>query len=636
MRGICGYVRLDGAPADASHAQAMARALVQVGAGDTTMRCDGPAALAAADWAARARVDAAPCLAHDPASGVTIVADARLAGRAALARALAAPDGVGDAALILAAWLRWGAGAAAALDGDFAFVAWEPRDRRVTCVRDRIGVKPLYVHHQPGRLLAFGSSSAAVLALPGVPRTLDEARLADVLVQQLEGVDTTSTFYAAIRRLPPAHLLAVEPAGATRSRYWTLAPATDRQALPRSDEGWARAFRDVLQAAVAEHLDGVARVGCMVSGGLDSSTLAVLARDHLQAGGRGPLMTFSSVDRERPDCAETAAIDAMLSQPGFRPVVTDANDLAPLAATLRSAAWGSEEPFDFMMALVHLQYLQAASHGVEALIDGIDGDTLLGEGNGLARALMAGHFGQVWRVAGALAPVHGTRARQLPRAAAAAARSLFLPARLRPPLQAGWDRRRAARAIAASAIAPAFAARVDVAGRLAAMAALRSRQVLRDPAREAAEALDHPFLASALERYHRTAARHGVAPRHPLLDRPVLALCVDLPDRQRVDRDTKAVLRRAMRGALPAAVLARRDKAHLGFGINLGWVLRPRDVEDTLRRARPRIAPYLDLPRVDAELAAWQARGPGSAPGPVLLGALQVAAWLLGQAAPDP
>jgi asparagine synthase (glutamine-hydrolysing) len=455
--------------------------------------------------------------------------------------------------------------------------------------------------------------------------------VADVLVQQLVGIDKTSAFHQSIERLPPGHVLVVEGARTTRSRFWVLAPASDRQGLPRSDEGWARAVHDVLQRAVADHLDGAGRVGCMLSGGLDSSSLAALAREHLAATGRGPLMTFSSVDRNGPACAETAAIDAVLAQPGFEPVITDARDLAGLAPALRATAWGSAEPFDFMMALVHVQYLQAAAHGVEAVLDGIDGDTLLGEGNGLARALLAGRWRRAWRGADALSPVHGPPLLQLARAALSGARSTLLTDRMQRPLQRAWDARRTARAIRATAILPEFAARIDLAGRMAALAAQRTRRVMRDPALEAAEALDHPYVASALERYHRVAAPHGVEPRHPLLDREVLELCVNQPDPQRVGDETKAVLRRAMRGALPGAVLARRDKAHLGFGMNLGWVLERGAVASTFVRARPLLAPYVDLPRVDRALAAWQSAAPGTPPGPVLLGALPLAAWMLQQ-----
>jgi asparagine synthase (glutamine-hydrolysing) len=635
MRGICGYVRLDGSPAEDALARRMAGVLVQAGIGEVAVHCEGPVALAGVAWSISGAVNAAACLAIDSSLGLGIVAEARLGRRKVLAAKLGVSADLGDAELILQAWLQWGQDAARHLEGDFAFVAWDQRSHRVFCVRDRVGVKPLYLHYRPGRLLAFASSSSALLALPDVPTTLNDSRIADVLVQQLEGIDKTSTFYQAIERMPPAHVLAVRAGGVERQRYWLLEPASDSRLLPRSDREWAEAFRDVVQRAVADHLDSGGRLGCMLSGGLDSSTLAVLARDHQRETGRGSLMTFSSVDRGRPGCAETTAIDAVLAQPGFLPVVTDAAELEALAPRLRALAWGSPEPFDFMMALIHVQCLQAAARGLDGLIDGGDGDTLLGEGNALARALLGGHWLRAWRNAGALAPVQGARSVQLLKAAVVCSHSLLLPGGVRHRLQRAWDARRAALAIRDTAISPAFAKRVNLPARLSAFGGLRSRLLLRDAAVESAEALDHPFTASALERYHRVGAAHGIELRTPLLDRDVLELCVNLPDWQRVGRDSKLVLRRALHGTLPEPVLARHDKSHLGFAMNVRWVLQRGAVARTLEQAKSLAEPYLDLAKVDRLLSGWLATPSPAAPGPALIGALAVSCWLLNASSRD-
>ena len=99
-------------------------------------------------------------------SGCVAIADARLDNPAELRAALdlPAPDHAPDrstdhaAQLILHAWLRWGEDCVERIDGDFAFAVHDPRQRMLFLARDRMGQRPLHVHHVPGRLLVFASS----------------------------------------------------------------------------------------------------------------------------------------------------------------------------------------------------------------------------------------------------------------------------------------------------------------------------------------------------------------------------------------------------------------------------------------------------------------------------------------------
>lgn len=68
--------------------------------------------------------------------------------------------------------------------------------------------------------------ATAILQPPPTPYRINEGRIADFLVNQLEGVDKTSTFFEAVYRLPPAYMLIVTPEGMRRRRYWTLEPST--------------------------------------------------------------------------------------------------------------------------------------------------------------------------------------------------------------------------------------------------------------------------------------------------------------------------------------------------------------------------------------------------------------------------
>ena len=237
--------------------------------------------MGAVGWHANKLVDVSPALYRHVGSGCVVVADTRLQHREALARSLDLPaDGrpFTDAQLIAHTWLRHGEDCTARLDGDFAFAVWDPRKLSLFCARDVMGVRPLYLHHAPGHVFAFASQAGALLQLPGVSRDLDEGRIADALTSQLEAVDKTSTFYKAIKRLPPAQWASARPGHFRQQQYWELTQQ-ETDALPRGDAEWDEALGATLERVVARHLDGDAAVGCMLSGGMDSSSLAVIARD---------------------------------------------------------------------------------------------------------------------------------------------------------------------------------------------------------------------------------------------------------------------------------------------------------------------------------------------------------------------
>ncbi|MDR7098317.1 asparagine synthase (glutamine-hydrolyzing) [Lysobacter niabensis] len=608
MQGICGFLHLDGQPAAAAPLAAMRSALVRTAWSVHEQWQDGSAAFAGAHWASREQPHAPPLLQRDPGSGCVVAADSRLQDTAVLARklGLSAHSGTGtDAGLILHAWLRWGGRCVEHLEGDFAFAIHDPRNAGLFCARDAMGVRPLYFHHAPGRFVAFASSAGAVLAHPDVPKTLDEGRIADFLVTQLEGIDKTSTFYREIERLPPAHSQWIDAQGSRRQRYWALQPLRPANP-PKTDGEWAEAFTAVLERAVARHLEGPARIGCMLSGGLDSSSLAVVASQQLSACGGGPLPTFSAINSAMPDCPETRAVEAMLALPGFQPSIADLAGIAPIADTLRDCMLDSEEPFDGTMTLIHAQYLLAARMGVEAVMDGIDGDSLFLAGDSLARHMRRGRWGQALRNARAdrrMYPDGPSTLQQLGRAMVRA----LVP---KPALQAVRDRRKGdevGRNIANSLIARDFANRIALGERLGTLRSQRPSVPPRDAGAESVAALQHPYVTTALERYHRVAAVHGIQPRHPFTDRQLIEFAVTLPDRQRQsDGWSKAILRRAMHDRLPEAVRMRRDKTSLGWRFNDAALSDGGryPLREQLQAHRGVLAPYVDLAKLDAALAA--------------------------------
>lgn len=630
MRGICGFFHIDGQPARPGALHAMQAALALTPWSSAHPHASQDAGLSAVRWALQPRPADARGMAHDPVSGCVVVTDAHLYDKPALAARLHLPpdhpDAGNDAALILHAWLRWQTHAPEHLDGEFAFAVHDAKRRILFLARDRMGIRPLYLHLAPGRLLAFASSAAGVLAHPDVPRGLNEARIADYLVNQLEGIDKTCTFHAQVQRLPPAHWLLVDRDGARQQRYWSL---DDEPALTaaRHDDEWAEALKEALDRAVSHHLRGH-RAGAMVSGGLDSSSLAALAAAQFRATGMGPLRTYSLVDSRSPN-PETDAVYAMAGLPGVAPRLLDHVSIGATAEATWQQTWQCDEPFDALMLPMHAPYWAASHDGVDAVMDGVDGDLPFLIGNGLARRLRRGHAWEAWRNVQGLArtyPMGPSASRQWVHAA----RRALTPDRLRS-LRRSWRSDTHPTPIAADTpIHPDFAQHVQLPARLERLARWTATMPHWSSRDEARELLDHPYLTVALERYHRVAAHHGIQPLHPFLDRHCLRLYLSLPDRLRLQGGwTKAVLRRAMADTLPEPVLRRQDKQHLGWARTQSLLQRHhRSVLDKLHAQQARLAPYVAPQALQQALATPLQAPAGSDDWALLFNLATLADWL--------
>ena len=231
--------------------------------------------------------------------GPVLTADLRLDNRTELCDDLGMRPGdraPTDSEILLECYKRWGDECPQHLTGEFAFALWDRRERRLFCARDHIGHRSFFFH-QCRRFFAFASAPKAILALSGVPRRLNEQRVADHLVN-MNG-DQESTFYEEIFTLPAGHSLTVEVTGQrTIRRFWFLDPA--REVVLGSDEAYFEAFRDLLSKVIRSQLRSAHPVGVMLSGGLDSASVACIAARLLKEQGKR-LPAFYGTPQFRPE-----------------------------------------------------------------------------------------------------------------------------------------------------------------------------------------------------------------------------------------------------------------------------------------------------------------------------------------------
>ena len=528
-------------------------------------------------------------------SGCVITGDVRLDNREELLAALGTAErgtAIGDAEIVLRAYLQWEEDCVEHFLGDFAFAIWDPREQKLLCARDQMGLRSLYFHHGHGRLFAFATDPHAILVLPSVPYKIHEPRIADYLVEGLEGVDKTSTFFQTIFRLPPAHLLSVDTDGMKQRRYW--APIPESELRLSTQEDYNDAFLDVFAQAVRCRLRTAGPPAATLSGGIDSGTVTAVARRLLAADQRPPLATFSAVSPEGEHDAETRAILASSAIGGLEPNLVSYGDLPELLPSFDEVLSGIEEPFEGSMTLIRAAYVSARRCGIRTVLDGAGGDTVLTEGRWIAHLLRSGRWRAAYREAkgwnefcrGAAPPE---------RALLRSARSAFIPDAILRRLRPLERQARLWAVMRTSLISDEFARRIDLGQRLAALAS-HSAGYQTSIGAERASAIDHPFLTVGRERYDRVAAASGVEPRDPFLDLRVVEFALRLPGQQTFsDGWPKFVLRRAMEGELPAAVCWRHGRDHLGVAFTTAHVTQQwTDIRDRSELSLEAVKAYID------------------------------------------
>lgn len=162
--------------------------------------------------------------------------------------------------------------APAHLIGDFAFVLWDADACHLVAARDPMAMRPLHYRVEERRVL-FASDVKQLLAAPGVAVELNESMAAAYLAGNFS--DLEHTFYNGIRALPPGSTLHVTPETVNRERHWTLNP--DKRIEYAQDRDYIEHFRELFSQAVQDRLRSSSPVGLMLSGGLDSGSIASMA-----------------------------------------------------------------------------------------------------------------------------------------------------------------------------------------------------------------------------------------------------------------------------------------------------------------------------------------------------------------------
>jgi len=193
-----------------------------------------------------------------------------------------------DTEVLIKGYHHWGDRFVDHLKGMFAFAIVERDSGRVLLGRDRLGIKSLYLT-EDGKRIRFASSLPALLAGGGVDTRIDPVALNHYLSFH-SVVPPPLTILRGIRKLPPASLLAIEPDGRrVATTYWTPDFSRSAERADWTENDWEDAVLESLRLAVKRRLVADVPVGCLLSGGVDSSLIVGLLAEAGQTG----LKTFS-------------------------------------------------------------------------------------------------------------------------------------------------------------------------------------------------------------------------------------------------------------------------------------------------------------------------------------------------------
>jgi asparagine synthase (glutamine-hydrolysing) len=492
-------------------------------------------------------------LSSDIGGKVTMVADARIYNRSALAGLLGlakeTASQLPDSAYVLHAWRRWGSDCVHHIIGAFAFAVWDADAEELFLARDHAGERPLYYCRSEGAF-AFATSMRALLTCEGVSAELDEATLARDLVGLPP--EPCRTRFQDVREVPPGHCLKMSARAPEQlpRRYWRY------DALPPTrfarDEDYVLAFRELFDEAVRCRLRTTGGIASHLSAGLDSGAVTAVAA-RLLRGKR--LLAFTAIPR--PDFSGHAPRGCIPNEaPGARSVAelypniqhtlvdsSGSDVIRELERAFRLLERPLAAPLNHVWIALILD--QAAAAGANVMLTGALGNaTISYSGTDIVRrGFRTGHWITAIQQAIALRHAGMFSGRQ----------TLSSLLSLLPwPLRSRLDPAIRNSQLADTAIRPRLARELGL------------FEAWRDFAfrgrTELPQMMETYFHTNILGEYNAmTNLGWRMESRDPTADKRIFEFCASIPlEQYMVGKPGRSLLRRAMRGQMPDEALDRR------------------------------------------------------------------------------
>jgi asparagine synthase (glutamine-hydrolysing) len=548
MTGICGWFESAGAGADTAVVEGAADELTAMAAaagGDAAGRAVHALGLHGYAGVRGSVRDTPDATLHHAGDGIAVL--------------LSEPVSIGDAAAVAAACRDDPDGFLDRIHGPFALAIAEPG--RLTLAVDRAGVRPLYALEHAGRVW-FASRLAALTAVPGFAPDIDDQALFDYLYFQM--VPSPGTIYRRVRKLLPAERLVLGTGRLQSGFYWRMPYRDDN---PAGFDALRGEFRALLPRVVGDAAgsDGAA-LGCFLSGGTDSSTVA----GTLRALRGEPVPTYSmGFDADGFDEMEYARIAARHFQTRAREFYVTGDDVVDSVPRI---AGFCDEPFgNASIVPAYLCARHAREDGITRMLAGDGGDEIFGGNERYASQWVFELYGRAPAAARAALRA-GLRLPGVGRLGAGRKAQSYV-SQARVPLP---DRMQSYNFLHRTPLVeifePDFLDRVDTGAPLANLREVYGRTV----SRAAVNRMMHLDLKitladNDLRKVNQACALAGIDVRYPLLDDRMLAFAASVPPQMQLRRTRlRWFFKRALADFLPAEIIAKPKQ---GFGLPVGiWM----------------------------------------------------------------
>lgn len=495
-----------------------------------------------------------------------------------------------DTEVIIYAWRQWGEECLQRFNGMWAFALWDSDRNQLFLSRDRMGIKPLYYHFQNGRFV-FASEIKSILQAQGVKREPEDAMVFDFLLWGIKD-HSEKTFFKNIHQLKPGELLCVNGDGtSTQRHYYHLHFNRDIGRFNSIDETTVMEILDhLLKDSIKLRLRSDVPVGFCLSGGIDSSSIVCLADEIASTNRNGAppvsYRTFTFGNRER--AFDERPYAAMVDREVFmknHPILIDHERFWD---SIETVLWHQDEPF--ASTSIYAQYL--VNQAVKT-----NGTTVLLDGQG-ADELFAGYGGYYEQLLAQLA--REGNAKRLLRKLKIGSRNMEIG-----QLKLLGRVLRILNTVATGPLTGRSRFRLQLANRKF-VADFADREELIRKKRDPGTVQERLFqdvttfnLPQLLHYADRNSMAFAIEGRYPFLDYRIVEFALTLPAVYKVrDGCSKYILRKAMTGTVPQAILDRRDK--MGFVTpEAEWIRHNMDsVHDLFEADSFRASRYIDVTKI--------------------------------------
>jgi len=273
-----------------------------------------------------------------------------------------------DTEVILHAYEEWGEKCLNKFNGMWAFAIWNSNKKEIFCSRDRFGIKPFYYYFDQNNFI-FASEIKQILEVKHTNPKPDDETVYNYLVYGFENY-SERTFFKNIKQLPGGHYLKMNLS------LKNLKPFLNKWYLFKDSKSNLYSFDWLLRDSIKIRLRSDVPVGSCLSGGLDSSTIVVLANNILQSNKDYHQEVFTAVFKNHKNIDESIYAQKVINKTGCIKNFVYPNDKT-LREDLEKLIWHQEEPFGGLSIFSQWCVMKKAKEkNIKVLLDGQGGDEL--------------------------------------------------------------------------------------------------------------------------------------------------------------------------------------------------------------------------------------------------------------------